>query len=445
MSYSRELQAKVKKLDDTFGSGHQNIEAFCRRLAMNEALLARLLEDELFNRFIENNKNKNDLFLASLEHLLYQLDRSLITYENVMKMMLVAELSMKAHEKNNQITVNFEHQHNSHFALRPPGQPALTSANKKKLDDALDTQWQDIRNTQGFTHLPAKIPNDAGVLAMLNELNPPKQRHEQVPRRNERAEAHIAHDDSTRIIRNGINHARPAAQAMHQNANNARQQPAEAQVRREPVEVQRQVNENVQNVHARQESEVFAINTRGEENKPNAGYIFKYDQNNQLIRSNNRHRFPSKNGEKAHAAYVTDAGTLKSGMHFSSSLVSIFLYDQNLKKTDEINIKGIMSAKELDNGWLACCDRIGRLYLINPKEPKKVYEYDDGEPKFKEGENRLTKLRVEGGKLIQSSNTRSKEFDLNTLMTGKKAFVERSETDVREQEEAANRNRNRYR
>src|SRR5688500_15158717 len=178
------LKNKVKELDNKHAGGSFSIQSFCTQLAADQALLNRLLNDEYFNNFIENNSNNNDLFERGLSHLFYQLDKSLLTYDNVMKIILVAQLSNLA-RGDDRVKQNFEYNFNSHFALRAPGESPLTDTpqNRKKLNDALDIQWQAIKNSKKIPNLPDKIPNNEGVLAMLNQHNPPKQ--QQAPRRNE--------------------------------------------------------------------------------------------------------------------------------------------------------------------------------------------------------------------------------------------------------------------
>ncbi|MBV9575707.1 MAG: WD40 repeat domain-containing protein [Gammaproteobacteria bacterium] len=140
-----------------------------------------------------------------------------------------------------------------------------------------------------------------------------------------------------------------------------------------------------------------------------------------------------------HPTYVSCVGVLQSEKeqaYLSSSAENVYVWNKvtGEQKTFPIaESKVIMSVIGLENGWVACADRIGRLYLFDPADPaKRVYEYDDGHPKFA-GEERLTKLNLQNEMLIQTDRFggQKKQFDLQTVMSNLKPHQALSETAYR--------------
>jgi hypothetical protein len=135
-----------------------------------------------------------------------------------------------------------------------------------------------------------------------------------------------------------------------------------------------------------------------------------------------------------HKSYISSLDTFKrenKELIITTSADNVHVWDKSEKYNQTINIPGsrvITSAVGLDNGWMACTNRLGFLYFIDPQN--NVYKYNDRETAdMKRAKSeKLSALSIQDGKLVQhtSSSINSRErhtFDVRDINPHNPNFV----------------------
>jgi hypothetical protein len=160
------------------------------------------------------------------------------------------------------------------------------------------------------------------------------------------------------------------------------------------------------------------------------GFLHKIDLNKKNPvpeRMGDQHttEYVRKNGEtRTHGSYVTSVGILKfEGQEktISSSAECVYIWDQHMKNPEKIQIPGsrvIKSVVGLNDGYIACTDRAGQLYVIGPN--KQIYKCGRPQQVIKE------KLDRRGRQILDEHNQPKVEKELLNNLSIKNGSLHQS-------------------
>lgn len=465
----RNINEIVKQLDTKYGNSYDYITYICEDLKKNSQF-EQIITDPHFENFFAVTKQKYqagaiDIYLRGFHHLVRQLDPILLTRENVLRIMLLLLLTQEANVTHGaNILYDFQ---DEYFNLKPNSSVPKCASQDRLLsvnhDGAFDKQWAKITNT--IPGLPRQFPNDQEVAALLAERLTPhvtQAKNVQVNASN-RASA----NSTTTIQRNFQQHVpvsvvqpRPAVD-YQQPVIPAKVTPQQAQhpqllkINIEQIDAEPILHKTTNKPFYSKSSLNITISTADKTVNKTVEFdtaivtdTLKVNNNTKLVCGGRDgyiytvdltkpRPIPERQGE--HHTSFLNIGKIKIGnieTYFSRSAEDVFIYNQSTDTLEKFSIPGskmIMSVVGLENGWVACADRVGRVYLFNPNDPaKKIYDYEDGSSKF-EGDERLSKLSLQNGMLIQSDRfgNQAKPLDLPTIMHNMKPHQSQSEVDYR--------------